>query len=233
MTSSDNPVISIKNISLTIEKKIIFKNLSLDINAKGITVIFGPNGSGKTLLTKIIVGMQKIQKGTIKYKKKKINIGYAPQKIVFLRRSVFDNLAYPMKIFGFNSAEIKKKIDFFINQFGIGEIKEKSARTLSGGTSQFVSFVRSIVNEPDILILDEPCSNLDNEFKKKIEKYMKDQKVKKKIILITHDLFQAQRLGDEIILLEEGKVINKFPKEKLVNLNASKIKEYLNKNYFN
>ena len=233
MTSSDNPVISIKNISLTIEKKIIFKNLSLDINAKGITVIFGPNGSGKTLLTKIIVGMQKIQKGTIKYKKKKINIGYAPQKIVFLRRSVFDNLAYPMKIFGFNSAEIKKKIDFFINQFGIGEIKEKSARTLSGGTSQFVSFVRSIVNAPDILILDEPCSNLDNNFKKKIEKYMKDQKVKRKIILITHDLFQAQRLGDEVILLEEGKVINKFSKEKLVNLNASKIKEYLNKNYFN
>ena len=233
MTSIDNPIISIKNISLTIEKKNIFKNFSLDINSKGITVIFGPNGSGKTLLTKIIVGMQKIQKGTIKYKKKKVNIGYAPQKIVFLRRSVFDNLAYPMKIYGFDSDQIKKKVDFFINQFGIAEIKKKSARTLSGGTSQFVSFVRSIVNAPDILILDEPCSNLDNNFKKKIEKYMKDQKVKKKIILITHDLFQAQRLGDEIILLEEGKVINKFPKEKLVNLNASKIKEYLNKNYFN
>ena len=70
MTSIDNPIISIKNISLTIEKKNIFKNFSLDINTKGITVIFGPNGSGKTLLTKIIVGMQKIQKGTIKYKKK-------------------------------------------------------------------------------------------------------------------------------------------------------------------
>lgn len=233
MTSLEDPIISIKKISLTIEKKNIFKNLSLDINARGITVIFGPNGSGKTLLTKIIVGMQKIQKGTIKYKKKKINIGYAPQKIVFLRRSVFDNLAYPMKVFGFNSNQIKKKVNFFINQFGIGEIKKKSARTLSGGTSQFVSFVRSIVNEPDILILDEPCSNLDNEFKKKIEEYIKNQKFKRKIILITHDLFQAQRLGDEIILLEGGEVINKFSKEKLVNLNTSKIKGYLNKNYFN
>ena len=73
-------------------------------------------------------------------------------------------------------------------------------------------FLRSIVDKPNILILDEPCSNLDNHRKKKIENFLKKNKRKCKIILITHDLFQAQRLADEIIFIENGKILIRSPK---------------------
>ena len=79
-----NKLISLKDINLTLDKKLIFKNLSLNFFNNGITVILGPNGSGKTLLTKVILGLTKIDKGAVNLKENKTTFGYAPQKITFL-----------------------------------------------------------------------------------------------------------------------------------------------------
>ena len=106
-----------------------------------------------------------------------------------------------------------------------------SARNLSGGLAQFVSFVRSVVTEPDILILDEPFSNLDASLKNKIENYLINHKLKRKIILVTHDLFQAQRLADEIILMDSGSMVSKSINKKLINSKNVKVKAFLNRNY--
>ena len=227
-----NKLISLKDINLTLDKKLIFENLSLNFFNNGITVILGPNGSGKTLLTKVILGLTKIDKGAVNLKQNKTTFGYAPQKITFFRRSVFENLAYPLNVKKYKKKFIVNRIEKLLQDFEISETKKMSARNLSGGISQYISFLRSIVDKPNILILDEPCSNLDNHRKKKIENFLKKNKRKCKIILITHDLFQAQRLADEIIFIENGKILIRSPKTEFEKRNNNKIKKILDKEYF-
>ena len=231
MTNEKN-IITLSQIFLKIKNKKIFENLSLSFSSKGITVILGPNGSGKTILTKLILGLQKTDKGEIKIaNKKNIKFGYTPQKTILLRRNVFDNIAFPLAMDGCNTNEIFERVNLYLKKFDIYKFKKNSARKLSGGLAQFVSFVRSVVTEPDILILDEPFSNLDANLKNKIENYLINHKFKKKIILVTHDLFQAQRLADEIILMDSGSMVSKSINKKLINSKNVKIKAFLNRNY--
>ena len=226
-------IITIDQIFLKINNKKIFENLSLSFSSKGITVILGPNGSGKTILTKLILGLQKTDKGLIKItNKKNIKFGYTPQKTVLLRRNVFDNIAFPLAMDGCSKKQIIDKVNMSLKKFEIDKFKKLSARNLSGGLAQFISFVRSVITEPDILILDEPFSNLDVNLKSKIENYLINQRFKRKIILVTHDLFQAQRLADEIIIMDSGGMISKSINKKLINTKNTEIKAFLNRNYF-
>ena len=231
MTKEKN-IITMEQIFLKIKNKRIFENLSLSFSLRGISVILGPNGSGKTVLTKLILGLQKFDKGTIEIKNKKnIKFGYTPQKTILLRRNVFDNIAFPLLMDGCNKNEILDKVNLYLKRFDIDKFRKHSARKLSGGLAQFISFVRSVITEPDILILDEPFSNLDANLKNKIENYLIDHKLKRKIILVTHDLFQAQRLADEIILMDSGSMVSKSINKKLINSKNVKIKAFLNRNY--
>ena len=231
MTNQKN-IITLDQIFLQIKNKKIFENFSLSFSSKGITVILGPNGSGKTILIKLILGLQKMDKGIIKITNyKNIKFGYTPQKTILLRRNVFDNIAFPLIMDGCNKNEISEKVNLYLKRFNIEKIKKISARNLSGGLAQFVSFVRSVVTEPDILILDEPFSNLDASLKNKIENYLINHKLKRKIILVTHDLFQAQRLADEIILMDSGSMVSKSINKKLINSKNVKVKAFLNRNY--
>ena len=231
MTNQKN-IITLDQIFLQIKNKKIFENLSLSFSSKGITVILGPNGSGKTILIKLILGLQKTDKGEIKIvNKKNIKFGYTPQKTILLRRNVFDNIAFPLAMDGCNKNEIFERVNLYLKKFNIDKFKKNSARKLSGGLAQFISFVRSVITEPDILILDEPFSNLDANLKNKIENYLINHRLKRKIILVTHDLFQAQRLADEIILMDSGSMVSKSINKKLINSKNLKIKAFLNRNY--
>ena len=222
---NENLNVELKNICLKLQGNQIFRNFSLKFSSKGISVIIGANGSGKTILTKIIKGIIKIDDGKVIVKKKN-NIGYAPQKVVFLRRNVFDNIAFPLRVKGEKEFFIKQKVNFLLNKFNIFDKKYLSARGLSSGNAQFISFIRSIVNDPKMLILDEPCSNLDEIHRKQVELYLKNNKNKKKIILITHDFLQAKRLADEIVIIGEGKLLAKFKKQKFLKNEKSVINDF-------
>ena len=163
--------IELKNIFLKLDKNHIFKNFSLDFSAEGISVVLGANGSGKTILTKIIKGILKVNKGKILINRKN-TIGYAPQKVVFLRRNVFDNVAFPLRVKGDNEFHVKKKVNFLLKEFDVFDKRFLSARSLSAGNAQYISFIRAIIDDPEVLILDEPCSNLDEVYRKKVELYL-------------------------------------------------------------
>ena len=166
-----------------------------------------------------------LDKGEV-IKNETLEIGYAPQKIVFLRRNVYENLAYPLKVKGENGQKIKKKINKLMDEFGVENKKFLSARNLSAGNSQYISFIRSIVADPKILILDEPCSNLDDNFRIKVEDYIKKYQKKKKIVMITHDFLQAKRLADEIIIMRKGKFIRKYDKKHFIKNEKEVLKKF-------
>ena len=217
--------IKIKNIFLKLKNIQIFKNLTFDFSSMGVSIILGANGSGKTLLTKAIVGLIELDKGRV-IMNSTIEIGYAPQKIVFLRRNVYDNLAYPLKVKGVNGKKIKDRINILMDEFGVANKKFLSARNLSVGNAQYISFIRSIITDPQVLILDEPCSNLDDNYRIKVEDYIRKHRKQKKIIMITHDFLQAKRLADEIIVMRKGKFIGKYDKKYFIKNEKEVMKKF-------
>lgn len=228
MINSENHI-TLKNINYSVNNKSFFKNLSTDISTNGITIILGPNGSGKTLLTKIIKGLIKPESGelSIKLNGTTPKTGYLSQNIIFLRRNVFNNLAYPLEIKGFNKKMINKRIEFLLEYFGFSSKKKISARNLSEGNKQYLSFIRTLVSEPNLLILDEPSSNLDMQFTKKVENFLIKERNKIKIIMVTHDLFQAKRLADEILFINDGEIIEVSSKNKFLKSKNKLIQKFL------
>jgi ABC-type multidrug transport system ATPase subunit len=221
--------ISLKNINLKINRRIFFKNLSLDLSTSGITIILGPNGSGKSLLTKVMKGLIKQDSGklSIRLNNEVPSIGYLSQNITFLRRDVFSNLSYPLKIRGYDKEEISRRVCDLLHDFQFSSEKKKSARRLSEGNKQYLSFIRALVTKPNLLILDEPSSNLDMDSTKRIENYLLEKKKNIKIIMVTHDLFQAKRLADEILFINEGKVIEVSEKNKFLRSRNKFVKRFL------
>ena len=174
--------IGIKNVNFGFNQKVFFKNLSINFSTKGISVIIGPNGSGKSLITKLLKGIILPDSGEIQLVSDKITpkISYLSQKITFLRRDVYSNLAYPLVIRNHNKKQIKQKINKILKNFNFLDKINFSARSLSKGNKQFLAFIRSQIIQYDILVLDEPCSNLDFESIKIIEKYLLSLKKTKK-----------------------------------------------------
>ena len=124
LMTNQKKIITIDQIFLQIKNKKIFENLSLSFSSKGITVILGPNGSGKTILIKLILGLQKMDKGIIKITNyKNIKFGYTPQKTILLRRNVFDNIAFPLIMDGCNKNEISEKVNLYLKRFNIEKIE--------------------------------------------------------------------------------------------------------------
>ena len=228
MINSENHI-TLKNINYSVNNKSFFKNLTTDISTNGITVILGPNGSGKTLLTKIIKGLIKPESGKLSIKLNGMTpkTGYLSQNIIFLRRNVFNNLAYPLKIKGFDKKIINKRIEFLLKYFGFSSKKKISARNLSEGNKQYLSFIRTLVSEPNLLILDEPSSNLDMQFTKKVENFLIKERNRIKIIMVTHDLFQAKRLADEILFINDGEIIEVSTKNKFLKSKNKLIQKFL------
>ena len=228
MINSENHI-TLKNINYSVNNKSFFKNLSTDISTNGITVILGPNGSGKTLLTKIIKGLIKPESGELSIKLNGTipKTGYLSQNIIFLRRNVFNNLAYPLEIKGFNKKMINKRIEFLLKYFGFSSKKKISARNLSEGNKQYLSFIRTLVSKPNLLILDEPSSNLDMQFTKKVENFLIKERNRMKIIMVTHDLFQAKRLADEILFINDGEIIEVSTKNKFLKSKNKLIQKFL------
>ena len=228
MINSENRI-TLKNINYGVNNKPFFKNLSTDISTNGITIILGPNGSGKTLLTKIIKGLIKPESGelSIKLNGTTPKTGYLSQNIIFLRRNVFNNLAYPLEIKGLKKKMINKRIEFLLKYFGFSSKKKISARNLSEGNKQYLSFIRALVSKPNLLILDEPSSNLDMQFTKKVEKFLIKERSRIKIIMVTHDLFQAKRLADEILFINDGEIIEVSTKNKFLKSKNKLIQKFL------
>tara|TARA_X000000950_G_scaffold65075_1_gene79824 strand:+ start:6562 stop:7290 length:729 start_codon:yes stop_codon:yes gene_type:complete len=232
----NNLIIKIKNIDLKLKNNFFFKDLSLNIQNNGITFLLGPNGSGKSLCLKLIAGLVKPDRGKIEfYSKKTIKIGYVSQKTVFLRRNVFDNLKFTLRIMNYPKNKISATIKKILSIANFEKYSNVSARNLSIGQQQLLSVLRALIIKPNILLLDEPCSNLDPQTTKKIEDILLSiKKTEIKIIIVTHDLLQVKRLADDVFFINNGVILENSRKNIFFNNPKSKsVMNYINGNLLN
>ena len=134
-------------------------------------------------------------------------IGYVPQKIILLRRSVEKNLLHALSISNYPTNK-KRRIKEILKFIKLEHLEKQSARNLSIGQQQLISIMRALAIKPSFLFLDEPCANLDPKTTQIIENLIKVvSKSGVKIIIVTHDLFQAKRLANDVLFFHNGEII--------------------------
>jgi len=207
--------IYLKNIMKKYNEKVVLDIDNFHFKEGKIYGIIGPNGAGKSTLLKIIGDIDKSSNGEILYDGKTIykdilkKITYLNQKPYLFSTSVYNNIAYPLAIRKVNKGEIKEKVSQVMEEFKIDSLKNQLATNLSGGESQKVALSRAVIFKPNLLLLDEPTANIDPNTLEIIEKAIvkRNKELGTTIIIVTHNISQANRICDEVIFMTKGRII--------------------------
>jgi tungstate transport system ATP-binding protein len=213
------------NINKSYNGKHVLKDCSFSFEAGGMYLLMGPNGSGKSTFLRICALLEEPDSGEVKYREK-VNGGVLKNDIFLRRRitlilpkigvfntTVFQNVAYGLKIRGFGKRELEKRVHNVLDFVGLTDKRNSNALTLSSGEIQRIGIARAIIIEPDLLFLDEPTVSLDPQSTTIIEKMLSKLKENNRmtIIMVTHNIFQARRLADHVLFMYKGRIIDYGP----------------------
>ncbi len=191
--------------------KVLVGPVDLRLEAGGVTIVVGPNGSGKTSLLKMLHGILRLNRGQIGWacgtEAAQRRQAFVFQTPVMLRRTVLENLIYPLRLLNVPKAEARQQAEDWAARIGLSGAEGRQATVLSGGERQKLALARALIRKPDLLFLDEPCASLDGRAMREIEAILRDAVVGgTRIIMSTHDMGQARRLADEVLFILHGKV---------------------------
>jgi tungstate transport system ATP-binding protein len=190
--------------------------VDLTLPAGGITVVVGPNGSGKTSLLRMMHGLQRAD-GTVRWAipeaEARQRQAYVFQRPIVLRRSVAANLAFPLRLRGMARTEAKRRAEGQAARFGLMPLLEQSAPSLSGGELQRLALARALITGPEILFADEPCAALDGRATREVEARIVEAAAATTVVMATHDMGQARRIAARVVFLLHGKVHETGPAE--------------------
>ena len=210
-------LISAKNIEKKFNKNIILKDVSLDINKGEVIALVGPNGSGKTTLINILLGILKADKGELKinienYKK---HIGLQLQSTPFFEGyNVKDNILMFSALYDIKMSD--EEIESILNKYNLNT--KTPAIKLSGGEQKKIAIMIATMQNPDLLIFDEPTSSLDPRERYNIKNMILELAKNNKTILFTsHDLEEVEDIASKIVFLYKGEILEKGSKEELLN----------------
>src|SRR5205809_7974964 len=193
------------------------KDVNLDIRDKEFVVLVGPSGCGKTTTLRMVAGLESITSGRVLINDKVVN-ELAPMDrdiamvfqnyALYPHMSVYDNMAFGLKMRKFDKPEIQKRVREAADVLGIGEYLKRKPRQLSGGQRQRVALGRAIVRHPQVFLFDEPLSNLDAKLRvqMRVEPKKLHQRLGTTAISLTHDQVEAMTLGDRVVVMRDGVV---------------------------
>lgn len=181
--------------------------VDLTLARDGATMIVGPNGSGKTTLLRVMHGIERTNGGQVTWAQDDpAKHAFVFQSPIVMRRSVAENLAYPLRLLKTSKAEIAAAVDGWLVRIGLAAIAQSPATRLSGGERQKLAIARALIRKPDVLFLDEPCANLDGHATAEIEALLQEIVAGgTRIVMATHDMGQARRLADDVVFMLDGK----------------------------
>ena len=228
-------VLELKDVAVSYEDKTALDHVSVEIKEHQIIAIVGPSGCGKTTLLHCMNGMIHENAGVkvngeilldgknllqIPEEELRRRVGLVFQTPAPFPFSIYKNMVYAPKYYGING---KEKLDTLVKEklmmAGLyEEVKDnlnKSAKKLSGGQQQRLCIARALTVEPEVLLLDEPCSALDVQSTTSIEEMLLEIKKQYTIVLVTHNIQQARRIADQTIFLQNGKLVEMGPTEEL------------------
>ncbi len=213
-------LIEVAGVTHTYDEQTVLHNISLSVDRGTTLALIGPTGAGKTTLLRIVDLLEVPRAGEVYFDgiriprsgKKRLEIrrrmSFIHQKPQVFNLSVYDNVACGLRWRGEKKNRIADKVDHILEMVGLEGYESRNARTLSGGEAQRVALARSLVLEPEVLLLDEPTANLDPVSATKIEQlisYVARQR-NTTMIIATHDMSQGQQLADRIGVLLDGRL---------------------------
>lgn len=207
----------IQDISKTFEDKKVLDHIDLQVEKDEFLTLLGPSGCGKTTLLRILGGFERADSGKILFEGRDIS-QQAPyqrpmntvfqQYALFPHLNVYHNIAFGLKLKKLPAKLIKEKVSKILELVNLVGYENRTIQSLSGGQQQRVSIARALVNEPKVLLLDEPLAALDLNLRKKMQLELKtmQQQVGITFIYVTHDQEEALTMSDQIVVLNEGKI---------------------------
>ena len=207
--------IEIKDLTFSYGKEDVLKNINLKINHGELHSLLGLSGCGKTTLLRLIAGFLTPTAGNIFLGEKDItntppekrNMGIVFQNYaLFLHMTVAENVAYGLKVDHAEKADINKKVDEYLELVNMMDFKDRNVRELSGGQQQRVALARALARGVDVLLLDEPMSNLDISLREKMRAELRkiQQQIGITTLLITHEQSEALSISDHVSVMNHG-----------------------------
>lgn len=215
----EKKLIELRNISKSFDGEAVLRGIDLDIHDSEFVTLLGPSGCGKTTTLRIIGGFETPDEGDVIFDGKRIN-DLPPHKrrvntvfqryALFPHLNVFDNIAFGLRIKRpkLSKAEITEKVTEMLALVNLKGFEKRHVSTLSGGQQQRVAIARALVNQPEVLLLDEPLGALDLKLRKDMQKELKSIQKRTGItfIYVTHDQEEALTMSDTVVVMADGKI---------------------------
>ena len=213
----ENYVIELKNISKSFGDNVILENFDFKVKKDEFLTILGPSGCGKTTILRLIGGFEEPDEGQILFNGEDITNKEAYERRIntvfqkyalFPHMNVFDNIAFGLKIKKMDKKVIKEKVSEVLKLVNLSGFENREIESLSGGQQQRIAIARALVNEPDVLLLDEPLGALDLKLRQAMQIELK--RIQKSVgitfIYVTHDQEEALSMSDTVLVLNNGEI---------------------------
>ncbi|WP_373981128.1 ABC transporter ATP-binding protein [Achromobacter sp. JD417] len=215
--------LSVEDLHLDYGDNPVLKGVSMQLRQGEVVSLLGPSGSGKTTLLRAVAGLEGPKRGRITIGNRVVYDGAARQEIpaeernlglvfqsyaLWPHKTVFENVAYPLKLRKTPGAEVRERVQAVLDQLGLGKLGQRHPHALSGGQQQRVAIGRALVYSPPVILLDEPLSNLDAKLREEARAFLRELIIRLGLsaLMVTHDQSEAMAISDRILLLNNGKI---------------------------
>jgi len=229
------PAISVRNLTKKFKLFTAVDNLSFEVEKHHVVGFLGPNGAGKTTTLRMLVGLSKPTDGDMEIagmpiifgkSDTNIKIGYLPElPSMYGWMSGYEYLEFIANIFKFSESKKKTKVAELLKLVDLTDAKDKRISTYSGGMKQRLGIAQALLNDPEVIILDEPVSALDPMGRKEVLSVIEKLKKNRTVLFSTHILSDVDRICDDVVIINNGKLVVSSPLSELKAKYASPILE--------